>query len=203
MNRITEYTETSVINEGWFTLLAQRKSKLKYQSGGDRPRRLIAVFGGAEIHRGSPAWKRTFNLGLELAKQGAIVMNGGYGGIMEASAEGARSIDGDAVGITCDNLPVRDVNEFINQVWHVNRWDRRLLALVWLADGYIILPGESGTLVELSMVIETQLKGFIPARPIVCLGSYWKSVVNRIDGTRKMVSFGQTPQECVDMVIQG
>jgi len=194
-------TEVSVIKESWFEILASRKSELLNRSESSGKVRLIAVFGGSNVNEGSAEWKQAYNVGLELAKRGAIVFNGGYGGTMAASAAGARSVGGLTVGVTCTNLPEGEVNSFIEIEWKTSRWDQRLLSLIFLADGYAVMPGSSGTLVELAMVIETQLKGFIPARPVVCLGNHWKPVVKRIIGTNKMVSFIKKADRLAEIIV--
>lgn len=200
MNEHYSEIEISVIRESWFEILAHRKSELKLDKASGN-RRMIAVFGGAAPSKDSPNYKGAFKVGRELAKRGAIVVNGGFGGVMEASAAGARSVSGTTVGITCSNLPAK-VNDFIEVEWQVNRWDQRLLALVFLSDCYAVLPGGSGTLVELSVVIETQIKGFIPARPVVCLGQHWLPVVKRISGTTDMVSFARTASKLAEVLTQ-
>jgi uncharacterized protein (TIGR00725 family) len=193
--------EVTLISDSWLNILAHRKLEIKLAQELNPHMRFIAVFGGATIVPGSTGWRKVFNLGMELAQRNAAVINGGYSGVMEASAAGARSVGGVTVGVTCDNLPEKNANQHIQYEWRVKRWDQRLLTLVWLSDGYAVMPGSSGTLVELSMVVETQLKGFIPARPIVCLGSYWKPVVSRIEGADGMVRFARTPKECVEMLL--
>ncbi len=150
---------------------------------------------------GSRDWIQAFEVGVALGKAGAVTMNGGYGGIMEACSSGAVSEGGAVVGITCQDLPEKSPNSFITDNWVADRWDQRLLSLIWLADGYIICPGSSGTLVELSMVIETQLKGFLPLRPAVGLGSFWKTVAQRITDTKKIISFASTPVAAVQIAL--
>ena len=198
-----ENVEVSLIKESWLNILARQKRTLKLDQNQNHTTRFVAVFGGAAVDNNSLQWQKVFKLGRELALRRAIIINGGYGGVMEASAAGARSVGGVTIGVTCDNLPEKSANPFILHEWKVERWDQRLLTLVWLSDGYAVMPGSSGTLVELSMVIETQLKGFIPARPIVCLESYWKPVIRRIDGTDGMVGFARTAKECAEMLMEG
>ncbi|MDP8229459.1 MAG: LOG family protein [Candidatus Electryoneaceae bacterium] len=201
-----EGTEISVIEEGWFTILAQRKRELDNLStqlngsSASRYNKLIALFGSSTILEGSEEWDLAYQIGEETARGGMILMNGGYGGLMEASAAGARSEGGVTVGVTCDKLPARRANRYIEHQWHLDRWDQRLMGMIWLADGYIVMPGSSGTLVELSMVIETQSKGFIPSRPIVCIGDHWESVVSRIARGNKVVSFAYTAEECMELM---
>ncbi len=195
------FSEVSVLQEGWFEVLAMRKRDLSFDPATHSRKMMVAVFGSAKIEKNGHSWKRCFNLGKELARNQLLVVNGGYGGVMEASAAGAKSANGITVGITCGNLPVEKPNPFIEHEWATKRWDQRLLALVWLSDCYVVMPGGSGTLVELSMVIETQLKGFIPRKPVVCLGKYWEPVVRRIAGTENMVHFARNAKEAVDLLM--
>ncbi len=196
---VLEANQITTIGDNWFMDMAQRKRALRTQLGRHAP--FVAVFGSAITEKDSSDWKKAVAVGVEIAKAGAVTMNGGYGGAMEAVSEGAASVGGKVVGITCMDLPEKQSNRFITDVWVTDRWDQRMLALVWLADGYIICPGSSGTLVELSMVIETQLKGFLPLRPAVALGSFWKSVVGRITDTKKIVTFVSSPRIAVQHAI--
>ena len=111
----------SVLKESWFKILASRKSEICHQTASNGPSRLIAVFGGAAHERGASEWKAAFGIGRELALQGATVFNGGYGGVMESSAEGAKSVGGISVGVTCRNLLKGGVNPAITHEWEVSR----------------------------------------------------------------------------------
>ena len=197
---VIEASETTFIDEGWYLTLAQRKREL-LRPYGATSKPLIAVFGSAMTMRGTLGWTRAEQIGAELAKVGAVVINGGYAGVMEASAEGAKKAGGITVGVTCNDLPEKQANDSIIHEWRCERWDQRLISLVWLADGYVVMPGSSGTLVELSMVIETQLKSFIPIRNVVCFGAFWKPVVKRITGTAKIVNFASSARVAARLAI--
>ncbi|MBM3325466.1 MAG: hypothetical protein FJY65_00575 [Calditrichaeota bacterium] len=193
--------EITLIDDPWFKVLLQRKRQI-WDSSGRVNLPFISVFGSAQVDAGSAIWQNAFKLGAELARRGAVVMNGGYGGLMEAASAGARAAGGTTVGVTCENLPEKSANLYIDHEWQVTRWDQRLLALIWLAEGYIVLPGSSGTLVELSMAIETQLKGFVPKHPIVCLTRFWQPVVHRVVPNHNTVLFAPTPKECAALVLK-
>lgn len=197
---IIEATETTLIDDSWFITLAQRKRQLTRATNHTAPL-VIAVFGSAMTKPEMRDWIHAEALGAQLAKAGAIVISGGFGGIMEAVSKGAKEAGGITVGITCNDLPERKANPYVMHEWRTERWDQRLLALVWLADGYVVMPGSSGTLVELSMSIETQLKGFIPIRPLVCFGAFWKPVVKRIIGTSRIVTFASTAKAAARLAV--
>jgi uncharacterized protein (TIGR00725 family) len=191
------------LDESWFLLLGRRKRDIQTGFSNCTKPRFIAIFGGAEFAPQTPEWQAAYQVGQEIARRNGVVFNGGYAGVMEASCAGARAQNGLTVGVTCDNLPEDSANKYVVQEWKVSRWDQRLLALVWLADGYVVMPGSSGTLVELAMVIETQRKGFIPARPIACCGKFWQPVLRRIDGTEVMIKISADAAECAEYVMGG
>lgn len=200
--KLIDSTEISAIEESWFRILAQKKREVRFAGAAGKSRPLIAVFGSAVTEPNSRIWRSAYRLGRSIALGGGVVMNGGYAGVMQASAEGARSAGGHTIGVTCTNLPEREANPAIAEEWRLERWDQRLLALVWLADGYAVFPGSSGTLVELAMVVETQFKRFIPPRAVVCVGKFWEPVVRRIDGTRELVAFAATPEEAAAKLLE-
>ena len=59
---------------------SQRKEEMK----------TVSIFGSSLPREGSGAYEEARRLGHLLAKAGMAVCNGGYGGLMEASARGAR-----------------------------------------------------------------------------------------------------------------
>ncbi|MFC2150000.1 LOG family protein [Calditrichota bacterium] len=189
--------EVSVLTEPWFGILASRKREL-IRNGG---RMIVTVFGGSAAQQDSPVWKHSYRIGREVANHNGIIISGGYGGVMEAASQGAREAEGSAIGVTCHNLMGNEPNPYVDHIWDLDRWDQRLLALIWLSDAYVVMPGSSGTLVELSMAIETQNKGFIPKRKIVCFTRYWEAVVKRIEGSQDIVHFSRSTVETVKLVM--
>src|SRR5438128_6185222 len=64
------------------------------------PRRYVAVCGASEATPSQIVAAR--EVGKLLAQNGAVVINGGYGGVMGAASEGAASEGGTVVGILPD-----------------------------------------------------------------------------------------------------
>jgi len=141
---------------------------------------------------------------MELARGGFIVCNGGYGGIMEASARGAKEAGGRTIGITLEAFAGRS-NRWIDDEIRVRSLAERLARLVGMGDGYVILKGGTGTLLELAYVWELTNKKLMPEKPIVLLGDFWKGVVDTLreeliweglgDCTR-IIKVVQSPREC-------
>ena len=145
---------------------------------------VISVFGSARPAAGTPAYQTAYELGRLIADAGWTVCNGGYGGTMEASARGAVDAGGHTIGVTCSAIRTLPANPFIRQ--EVPTFDllSRLNTLVRLARGYVVLPGGSGTLLELALVWELVAKGKLKRggvpKPIVLVGDHWVPVLEPV-----------------------
>lgn len=146
-------------------------------TGDSAPR--VAVFGSGA---GAPAdLERARRLGAGLARAGYAVLNGGYGGTMEAAAAGAREAGGRAIGVTCAEFTFRSgPNPHLAEVIETPTLFARLERLVREASAYVALPGGNGTLAEISLAWECLRKGLLPARPLVAWRDPWQPIVERL-----------------------
>ena len=141
-------------------------------------RRVVTIFGSSRPGPGSSVYTRSERLGRAIARQGWVVCNGGYGGIMTASASGARKTGGETIGITCA-LYGGPPNPYVTYHEEAPDLFSRLGRLLHLGDGYVVLPGGSGTLLELALVLEYRNKRLM-TKPVLLLGSYWRSTVGTV-----------------------
>jgi uncharacterized protein (TIGR00730 family) len=167
--------------------------------------RTVSVFGTARAHAGDPVFALAEQLGRTLAQAGFAVANGGYGGTMLATAKGARQAGGTVVGVTCSAFKSSVANEYVTEMVITASLDERLDTLVRLGTGYVVLPGGTGTLLELARVWELKNKKFFDrAKPIVLLGDFWKPLVDLVcrDDPRsaEQVSFAEGPADAVDRI---
>lgn len=143
---------------------------------------VITVFGSSQPAPGSPAWQTAYALGRAIAAAGWTLCNGGYGGTMAAGAQGATEAGGHTIGVTCRIFAGRArPSPHIRQ--EVPTFDllTRLDTLIRLGRGFVVLPGGTGTLVELALVWELFNKRLIRRRaPIVLLGDFWQPVLDTI-----------------------
>lgn len=166
--------------------------------------RTVTVFGSSHPTEGDEKYALAFALGAELAAGGFTLCNGGYGGIMEASARGAKSAGGRTIGVTIKG-PGRAANQWIDKVIEMDSLLERLQKLIALGDAYVVLPGGTGTLLELAAVWEFVNKRLMDEKPILVLGSFWNSVVQTvreqliIEGSpaSDVITQVATPQQCV------
>ncbi|MEW6509322.1 MAG: LOG family protein [Bacteroidota bacterium] len=140
-------------------------------------RRVVTVFGSSRPRPGEMEYDEARQLGTALASAGFVVCNGGYGGIMEATARGAREAGGHTIGVTVNAFGAREANRWIVEVDERPTLFDRLNRLVELGDAYVILKGGTGTLLELAAVWEMMNKGLMPERPAIALGDFWNGVI--------------------------
>jgi predicted Rossmann-fold nucleotide-binding protein len=97
---------------------------------------------------------------------------------MLASARAAASAGGEVIGVTCSAFKRGEANEYVSKEILTNSLNDRLNKLIELGDGYIVLPGGTGTLLELAAVWELKNKGFLDGgKPIILMGDFWRPLV--------------------------
>jgi len=140
----------------------------------------ITIFGTAKAKFGDTAYTLAYETGRLLAQAGFTIANGGYGGTMLAASKGAAEVGGEAIGVTCSAFE-QTANEYISREIVTDSLDERLDTLIKLGRAYVVLPGGTGTLLELAKVWELKNKGFIEAdKAIILVGGFWKPLVDLI-----------------------
>lgn len=138
----------------------------------------VTIFGTGSPKRGDSTYTLAYQTGKLLAQAGFVIANGGYGGTMEAAAKGAYEVGGKIIGVTCSAFKRSTANEYISREIVTRSLDERLDTLIKLGQGYVVLPGGTGTLLELAKVWEFKNKGFLEAeKPIILVGGFWKPLV--------------------------
>jgi len=131
----------------------------------------IAVFGSGSCEPGDRAYGIAQEIGKKLAEAGAIVVNGAYGGVMEAASRGAQEAKGESVGIhlgissdlepneyltlalDCSALILNASNLTIEKAFGVR------LGYLLESDRFVFIAGGGvGTLVELFAILNLNLK---------------------------------------------
>ncbi len=109
-------------------------------------------------------------VGRLLAEQGAIVVCGGLGGVMEAVAKGAKAAGGTTIGL----LPGADpaaANAHIDIPLATRMGEMRNALIVQVAQALIAIGGGAGTLSELALAQRI-------GKPVVGLHDAFKSAVD-------------------------
>jgi len=136
----------------------------------------VCIFGSYK-DLGKKEKAEVVRLGKLLAQKGLTVISGGFGGTMEDISRGAKSAGGKTIGVTWykwEKPIYKGANEFVDEEIVAESLFERIDIMLKKADAFIVLPGGTGTLLELSAVLEHLNKGLIDPKPIIMLGDFWK-----------------------------
>ncbi len=112
-------------------------------------------------------------LGREIARQGAIVICGGLGGIMAEVARGAKEESGLTIGILPGDTS-ESANPFIDIAIVTGMGIARNVIVASSGDAVIAVGGKLGTLSEIALALIRQ-------KPVIGLGT-WRLEEGRIGG---------------------
>jgi uncharacterized protein (TIGR00730 family) len=170
--------------------------------------KVITIFGSSRPVEGDKEYQLAYEVGKQLSLAGFTVCNGGFGGIMEASARGAKEAGGKTIGVTF-NIKGRSANPWIDENIHVSALIDRMMKLVELGNAYVVLKGGTGTLLELAAVWEFINKGLLAEKPIVIVGDFWQNVVETlrvellwegVGDCTKFIRCAPSPEECASFL---
>jgi len=163
------------------------------------PRRVqILVIGFGKDHCPETACEAAYQVGLEVARRGALLISGGLGGVMEAASRGAKDGGGFVIGIVPQD-DKRAANEFCDGVIATGIGFARDFLTAYSADAIIIVGGGAGTMIEVAAAYQ---KGI----PIIALkgtgGMADRLVDTYIDDRKIERILGEaTPQKAVETAL--
>lgn len=168
--------------------------------------KVVTIFGTGRARPGDAAYVLAYQIGSLLAQAGFAITNGGYGGAMLAAAKGAAEASGEIIGVTCSAFKGSCANEYITREIVAKSLDERLDMLIKLGQAYLVLPGGTGTLLELAKIWELKNKGFIEAdKPIILVGKFWKPLLDLVatddPDSGRYVKLADGPKQTVEMII--
>lgn len=141
----------------------------------------VTVFGGSAPKPGDEEYETAMELGRLLAEAGFALKNGGYGGTMEAGAKGANDAGGKIIGVILNGFWGGRGNTWNSEKICTDDLFERLKMLIMGSDAFVILPGSSGTLAEIALLLEMANKNMVPPMPIIFLGNFWKPVLQSFE----------------------
>ncbi len=168
----------------------------------------VAIFGTSKAAPGDDVFESAVELGRLLASAGYTIANGGYGGTMLAAAKGARRAGGEVIGVTCSAFKRARANEYLTRRIPTDSLQERISTLVALGSAYFVLPGGTGTLLELAEVWELKNKCFAAAdKPIIIVGDFWSDLIELMKQADpesvNCVAVAGRPRQAVEMLISG
>jgi uncharacterized protein (TIGR00725 family) len=147
-----------------------------------RRRIRVGVIGGSSSDNRSLL--AAYKVGQLIAQSGAILICGGLGGVMEAAASGAKSVEGTTIGIIPGNNPA-EANPHIDVPIATGLGYSRNSLVAMNADALIAIAGEYGTLSEIAF-------GNIYGKKVVGLGTW------EVKGVVRAAS----PEEAVELALR-
>jgi len=151
-------------------------------------KRFVAIIGGGQCSREEA--RLAEEVGRELAKQGAILVCGGLGGVMEAACRGASSEGGLTIGILPGDSR-RPANRYVQIPIVTGMGYARNLAVVKSAQAVIAIGGNYGTLSEISHALQSGI-------PVIGLNTWSLSRNNRQDNS---IILAQNPADAVSKAL--
>ncbi|GAB4297756.1 MAG: hypothetical protein Kow0098_22340 [Ignavibacteriaceae bacterium] len=136
----------------------------------------ITIFGSSSPKPGEQQYEDAYRLGKLLAKSGFNICSGGYQGIMDAVSKAAREENREAIGVLVKNWGAVP-SSFLSKQIICDNLTVRIEKLISLADGFVVLRGGTGTLLELSFVWEYLNKGILKNKPVVCHSDMWERII--------------------------
>src|SRR5947209_18786063 len=97
---------------------------------------IVTVFGSSRPQESDADYEEARVLGRALAKHGFSVCSGGYGGVREAVARGAKEAGGKTYGVTADFLKNAKLNPWIDVGGRMKSRGERAFELSRCADAF-------------------------------------------------------------------
>jgi uncharacterized protein (TIGR00725 family) len=148
----------------------------------------IAVIGGSEISPETAGLAR--EVGREVAARGAVLLNGGLGGVMAAAAQGAREAGGVSLGILPDGNR-RRANPYLTYTIATNLGHARNVLIAHSADALIAVDGSYGTISEAAIALKL-------GKPVIALDVAWD-----LPGLRRAATAAEAVALAWEAVISG
>ena len=171
----------------------------------------VGVFGSSLPSEPDSEYEDARELGREIARHGGRVVCGGYGGVMEAACRGAAEAGGSSVGVVL--VGRGSPNPWVTDAIEALDLADRLRRLRELTESWVFVPRGLGTMLELVWIAESVAKGDVRPRPLVLLGDYWRSTLERAlseaaaaSGARALASslrVVRSPAEAAEAALQG
>lgn len=147
----------------------------------------IAVFCSSSNRIASHYMQTAFQLGEKIAlSKSTLVFGGATGGLMDAVAEGAQSLNGEIIGVIPQAIiQMKRQSPISTKVIEVGSMNDRKVTMKALADAFIVLPGSYGTLDEMFDIISSGIVGE-HIKPLILInqGGFYNQLINQIDHMR-------------------
>lgn len=175
----------------------------------------VTVYGASSSHIDEAYKQAAYRVGMEIARAGAVVVNGGGArGLMGATIDGAIAVGGHSVGVIPDFMAAKGWGHpGIGEMRVTDGMHPRKRLMADLATGVIALPGGIGTLDELMEIITWRQLGLYDGNIVILntLG-YYDPLLSMLDSaaekgfmrkgvSRKLFHVTDRPDEAVRIAL--
>jgi len=172
----------------------------------------VTIYGSARIQENDKLYAQTEEIAHRLGQLGFSIITGGGPGVMEAANKGATAAGVTSVGLHIDLPNEQGCNPYVTKVITFSHFFARKVMLVKYATAFIIMPGGTGTLDELSEVVTLMQTHKIKPFPVILFDSqYWQGFLNWLrdsalargylsEDDLNLLRVGDHPDEVVDAV---
>lgn len=172
-----------------------------------RKNNTITIFGSSLPKPGEKEYNDAYYIGKTIANNGFDICSGGAQGIMDAVSKGAVEAGREAIGVTVSIFESPSSKNLTKEI-KCDTLSQRLDTLIEYGNGFIILPGGTGTLLELSLIWELFNKNVIDEKPVACLGEMWKHIVQPMEARVKyerrkenLIRCFESPDEVINFIL--
>ena len=159
----------------------------------------ISVVGNNADSCTPAAYDAAYRTGKAIAAEGWVVVNGGLGGVMEASSKGARDAGGLCVGIVPSADPAQ-ANPYCDFVIATGLGKSRNFLVAYSGDAMVIVGGGAGTLIEAAAAYQAA-KPVVAVRGTGGVADEWAGEYMDDRRTRKVLE-ASSPEDAVKRVMQ-
>ena len=139
----------------------------------------VSIFGSARTAPGSPYYRLTEDIALQLSEAGFSVISGGGPGIMEAANKGAFHGKSPSVGLNIQLPHEQRSNSYQDISQTFRHFFARKYMFVRFADAYVVMPGGFGTLDELLEALTLIQTGKSRKIPIILVHEpFWRGLLD-------------------------
>lgn len=143
----------------------------------------IAFLGSSEVKKDDSLYKQAFKVAKLLALKGYVIVNGGGPGVMDASTQGAASVNGETLAITfypqdAPGFEGRYPKNITEREIKTGDYIERTFKLLEHGDVYIIFKGGTGTFSEFATAWCLARLYYGCHKPLILYGSFWKEIIS-------------------------
>ncbi len=164
-------------------------------------RKYVTFFGGAIRDTSTQEYKDSVLIGKLLGKNDFTVLNGGYGGLMEAVSKGALEEKAQVTGITCETFGKTKGNKYLSCEIKASDIYNRLRHLIQGVNIFIAQKGGIGTLAEVFLALDVNRK-LKNETVIYLIGEHWEGIIKSIESVitekeRSLIKFCKSYEDFI------